>query len=245
MTGKIYVGIGGWTYEPWRGLFYPKGLAQKRELEFASRALTSIEINGTYYSTFKPESWTKWREETPDGFVFSVKASRYCTNRKALATMGESLERFIGQGLAELKDRLGPINWQFMGTKKFDAEDFEAFLKLLPKKVGKLPLRHALEVRHPSFACEEFFKLSRKYNAAIVFADDDDFPEIDEATADFTYARLMRTKDEIETGYPSAALDVWAKRAKAWAKRGDAFVYFISGAKHRAPAAAQGLLSRL
>jgi uncharacterized protein YecE (DUF72 family) len=245
MAGNIYAGIGGWTYEPWRGQFYPKGLPQKRELEFASRALTSIEINGTYYSTFKPESWAKWREETPDGFVFSVKASRYCTNRKLLATMGESLARFIGQGLVELNVRLGPINWQFMGTKKFDAEDFEAFLKLLPKKVGKQPLRHALEVRHPSFVCEDFFKLARKYNAAIVFADDDEFPKIDEDTADFTYARLMRTRDEIETGYSAADLDAWAKRAKSWAKRGDAFVYFISGAKHRAPAAAQALIARL
>ena len=245
MTGNIFVGIGGWTYEPWRGVFYPKGHPQKRELEFASRALTSIEINGTYYSTFKPESWKKWRDETPDGFVFSVKASRYCTNRKLLATMGESLERFIGQGMVELGDRLGPINWQFMGTKQFDAVDFEAFLKLLPKKVGKLPLRHALEVRSESFACEEFYKLARKYNAAIVFADDLDFPEIDEATADFTYARLMRTEDKIETGYVPAKLDDWAKRAKAWAKRGDVFVYFISGAKHRAPAAAQALIARV
>jgi uncharacterized protein YecE (DUF72 family) len=245
MTGKIYIGIGGWTYEPWRGLFYPKGLPQKRELEFASRALTSIEINGTYYSTFKPESWAKWREETPDGFRFSVKASRYCTNRKALATMGESLERFLGQGLVELRDRLGPINWQFMATKKFDAEDFEAFLKLLPKTVGKLPLRHALEVRNAGFATETFYKLARKYNVAIVFADDEDFPQIDEATADFTYARLMRTQDELETGYSPAELDSWAKKAKAWAKRGDVFVYFISGAKHRAPAAAQALTARV
>src|SRR3977135_1875845 len=143
MSGAIRVGVGGWSFEPWRGVFYPAGLPQKRELEFASRALTSIEINGTYYSTFKPESWKKWRDETPDGFVFAVKASRYCTNRKLLASMGESLTRFIGQGMAELGDRLVPINWQFMGTKKFDPKDFEEFLKLLPRKVGKLPLRHA------------------------------------------------------------------------------------------------------
>ncbi len=244
-SGKIYAGIGGWTFEPWRGTFYPEGLVQKRELEFASRALTSIEINGTYYSTFKPESWRKWREETPDGFVFAVKASRFCTNRKVLAGAGESVERFIGQGLEELGDRLGPINWQFMATKKFDPEDMEAFLKLLPKKVGKLPLRHALEVRSPTFATDEFYDLCRKYNAAIVVADDDEFPAVDEATADFTYARLMRTEEKVPTGYKPAALDAWAKQAKAWAKRGDAFVYFISGAKVRAPAAAQAFIERV
>jgi uncharacterized protein YecE (DUF72 family) len=245
MAGNIYCGIGGWTYEPWRGLFYPKGLPHKRELEFASRALTSIEINGTYYSTFKPDSWARWRDETPDGFVFSVKASRFCTNRKILSGAGESIEKFIGQGMAELGDRLGPINWQFMETKKFDAADFEGFLKLLPNKVGKLPLRHALEVRNMTFMCEEFYDLARKYNAAIVFADDADFPQIDEATADFSYARLMRTQDEIETGYSSADLDRLAKQAKAWAKRGEAFVYFISGAKHRAPFSAQTLIARI
>ena len=245
MSGKIYCGIGGWTFEPWRGLFYPQGLPHKRELEFASRALTSIEINGTYYSTFKPESWAKWRDETPDGFVFSVKASRYCTNRKLLASMGESMERFIGQGMSELGPKLGPIEWQFMETKKFDAADFEGFLKLLPKNLGKLPLRHALEVRSETFKTEEFYKLAKKYNVAIVFADDDDFPQIDEPTADFTYARLMRTQDKIETGYPADDLDGWAKQAKDWAKRGDVFVYFISGAKHRAPAAAQALIERV
>jgi uncharacterized protein YecE (DUF72 family) len=245
MTGKIRVGIGGWTYEPWRGVFYPKGLPQKRELEHASRHLTSIEINGTYYSTFKPESWAKWRAETPDGFVFAVKASRFCTNRKELAGAGESIARFIGQGLSELKDRLGPINWQFMATKKFQPEDFEAFLKQLPREVDGLPLRHALEVRHESFKAAQFYDLARRYNAAIIFADDEDFPAIEEATADFTYARLMRTKEDVETGYVPAELDAWAKRARAWATRGDAFVYFISGAKIRAPAAAQALIARL
>ncbi len=245
MVGKIHVGIGGWTFAPWRGVFYPDGLTQKRELEFASRALTSIEINGTYYSTFKPASWIKWREETPDGFVFSVKASRYCTNRKELSAAGESITRFIEQGLIELGPRLGPINWQFMGTKKFDAEDFEGFLKLLPRKAGKLTLRHALEVRHDSFKDERFYDLARKYNAAIVFADGDGFTEIDEPTANFTYARLMRTKDSVKTGYSAPELDGWAKRARAWAKHGDVFIYFISGAKVRAPAAAQALIERV
>lgn len=241
----IRVGIGGWTYEPWRGVFYPKGLAQKKELEFASRALTSIEINGTYYSSFKPASWIKWREETPDGFVFAVKASRYCTNRRKLGEAGESVARFLNQGLHELKDRLGPINWQFMATKKFDPEDFEAFLKLLPREIKGLPLRHALEVRSPTFRDERFYGLARKYNAAIIVADDDDFPEIDEPIADFTYARLMRTVAGVATGYKPKALDAWAQRAKGWAKKGDVFVYFISGAKERAPAAAQALIKRV
>ena len=244
-AGAVRVGIGGWTFEPWRGVFYPEGLSQKRELEFASRQLTSIEINGTYYSSFKPETWSKWRAETPDGFVFAVKASRYCTNRRVLAEAKESVGRFIDQGLSMLGDRLGPINWQFMATKKFDPEDFGKFLELLPREVDGLPLRHALEVRSPTFKDPRFYDLARRHNAAIVFADDDDFPEIDEPTADFTYARLMRTQENEKTGYPAADLDRWAKRAKDWAKRGDAFVYFISGAKVRAPAAAMGLIERV
>ena len=231
--GKIYVGIGGWTFEPWRGTFYPEGLAHKRELEHASLQLTSIEINGTYYSSFKPASWAKWHDETPAGFVFAVKASRFCTNRRVLAEAGESVTRFVSQGLVELKDRLGPINWQFIGTKKFDPVDFEAFLKLLPREAGKLPLRHVLEVRHDSFKDERFYDLCRKYKAAIVYAHDKDFPCIDEATADFTYARLMQAEEKVKTGYKPAELDKWAKRAEAWSKKGDAFVYFISGAKVR------------
>jgi uncharacterized protein YecE (DUF72 family) len=243
--GGIFVGIGGWTYDPWRGAFYPEGLSRKRELEFASRKLTSIEINGTYYSTFKPAVWARWREETPAGFVFAVKASRYCTNRRQLAAAGDSIARFIGQGLRELGDRLGPINWQFMATKTFDPEDVEGFLKLLPREVDGLPLRHALEVRNPSFRDPRFYDLARRYEVAIVFADHDAFPAIDEPTAAFTYARLMRTREEVETGYEAAELDRWAARAESWARRGDAFVYFIAGAKVRAPAAAQALIGRV
>jgi uncharacterized protein YecE (DUF72 family) len=244
-TGKIRVGIGGWTFEPWRGVFYPEKLSQKKELAYAAGKLSSIEINGTYYSTFKPASWIKWRDETPADFVFAVKGSRFCTNRKVLASAGESVERFIGQGLAELGPKLGPINWQLMGTKKFDAADIGAFFDLLPKVVGGVPLRHALEVRHESFRTEQFYDLARKHQVAIVFADDDTFPKIDEATAAFTYARLMRAEEGVETGYPAKALDTWAKQAEAWAKRGDAFVYFISGAKVRNPAAAQALIERV
>jgi uncharacterized protein YecE (DUF72 family) len=245
MSGKIRVGIGGWTFEPWRGVFYPDNLPQKQELNYASRKLTSIEINGTYYSTFKPDSWKKWHDETPDGFVFAVKGSRYCTNRRELSGATESVQKFVGQGVAELRDRLGPINWQLMGTKKFDADDIAAFFKLLPREVGGIALRHALEVRHATFKDPKFYDLARKHNVAIVFADDDDFPAIDEPTADFTYARLMRTKEDVETGYDTAALGRWAKQAKEWAKRGDVFVYFISGAKVRAPAAAQALIKKV
>jgi uncharacterized protein YecE (DUF72 family) len=245
MTGAIRVGIGGWTYEPWRGLFYPAELPRKQELTFAAGKLTSIEINGTYYSTFKPPTWAKWRDETPPGFVFAVKASRYCTNRRVLAEAEEAVTRFVNQGLSELGDRLGPINWQFMASKKFDPVDFEAFLKLLPPEVGGLPLRHALELRSPTFRNEQFYDLARRYRVAVCFADDDEFPVLDETTTDFTYARLMRSRDDIETGYSARDLDGWAKKAKEWAKRGDAFVYFISGDKHRNPAAAMALIERV
>jgi uncharacterized protein YecE (DUF72 family) len=248
MAGKIYAGVGGWTFEPWRGVFYPQGLVQKRELEYAASKLTSIEINGTYYSTFKPDSWAKWRDETPEHFVFSVKASRYCTNRKVLSEGAESFDRFLSQGLTVLGDKLGPINWQFMGTKKFDAKDFEGFLKLLPKEKDGVRLRHALEVRNPSFACQAFYDLAAKYGAAIVYAVDDEeptWPQIDEPTADFTYARLMSSREEEPTGMTAAELDSAATQVKTWARRGDVFAYFISGAKVRNPAAAQALIARL
>ena len=245
MAGRIHVGIGGWSFAPWRGTFYPRKWPQKRELEYASRQLTSIEINATFYSTFKPTSWARWRDETPEGFVFAVKGSRFCTNRRVLAGAGEAVTRVVGQGLVELGDRLGPINWQFAETKVFDPEDFAAFLALLPREVGGRRLRHALEVRHRSFIDERFFALARRHGAAIVFADHDEHPRIDEKTADFAYARLMRTQAKVATGYRAATLDRWAKAARGWAKRGDAFIYFIAGAKQRAPAAAQALIKRL
>ena len=245
MSGKIYVGTGGWTFEPWRGEFYPEGLTHKRELEYASRKLTSIEINGTYYSTFKPASWAKWRDETPDSFVFSAKASRFCTNRRQLAEANESITRYINQGLNELGDKLGPINWQFMATKKLDLEDMTAFFKLLPREIGKVRLRHALEVRSPTFKDPHFYDLARQHNVAIIYADADDFPQIDEPTADFTYARIMRAQENLKAGYKPAELDRYAAQAKKWAKRGDVFLYFIAAAKLRNPAAAQALIERL
>ena len=245
MPGTIRVGIGGWTFEPWRGVFYPEKLPQKQELAFASRALTAIEINGTYYSTFKPKSWIDWREATPDDFVFSVKASRYATNRKVLAEAGPSVSRFLEQGLTELGPKLGPIVWQFMPTKKFDADDFGAFLALLPKKHDGIALRHAVDVRHPSFVTQDFFKLARAHNVAIVTAESDEYPEIDEASGGFTYARVMSSSEDLDAGLDDAALTVIAKRAKAWAKSGDTFVFFIAGAKVRNPGAAVALQNKL
>jgi uncharacterized protein YecE (DUF72 family) len=242
----IRVGVGGWTFEPWRGVFYPDGLTQKRELDYASRKLTSIEINGTYYGSQKPDSFKKWHDETPEDFVFSLKASRFCTNRRVLAEGGGSIEKFIMSGLLELKDKLGPINWQFMATKKFDPEDFGAFLALLPQSVEGRTLRHAVEVRHESFRDPAFYALARRHGVAIILAGDSEHPAIDEPTASFAYARIMGTKDEHPAGYPPAELDGWAQRAKRWSADGrEVFLYVISGAKHRNPAAAMALIERI
>lgn len=243
---SIHVGIGGWTYEPWRGTFYPPGHPQKRELEYAGRHLTGLEVNGTYYGSQKPESFANWAAAVPDGFRFSVKASRFATNRKLLADGAASVEKFLTQGLTRLGDRLGPILWQFMATKKFDRDDFARFLDLLPATQDGLPLRHALEVRHESFRDPAFVELARERNMAIVFADSDEFPCIDEDTADFTYARLQRTVENEPAGYDEAALDGWADRARDWAKGGrDVYFFFIAGAKVRNPAAARALIARL
>ncbi|MES2533221.1 MAG: DUF72 domain-containing protein [Pseudomonadota bacterium] len=261
---SIRVGIGGWTYEPWRDNFYPAGLPQKQELHYASRQVTAIEVNGTYYSTMKPESFRKWHDETPDDFMFSLKASRFATNRKLLATAGDSISRFVGSGVAELRDKLGPIVWQFMPTKVFDAEDFAAFLALLPKKEGSRQLRHVMDVRHDSFKTPEYLKLARQHGVATVFTDSDKFPSFADLTSDFAYARLMASNAKLKNGYAPKALDGWAAAAQAWAagkmpdalprvdsggdpaaSRRDVFVFFINGAKEKAPAAAQALLTRL
>ncbi len=239
----IRAGIGGWTFEPWRGTFYPQGLPQKRELEYASRKLSTIEINGTFYRTQTPASFTKWRDETPDDFVFSVKAPRYATNKKVLGEAGESIDRFMQSGLSELGDKLGPVLWQFAATKKFAPDDFDAFLALLPRELDGTPLRHALEVRHESFKVSQFYEMARNAGAAIVLADSDEYPFIDEKTADFTYARLMRTVEDELAGYAPGVLAEWSRRAKDWASGNrDVFIYFISGAKVRAPAAAEAFL---
>jgi uncharacterized protein YecE (DUF72 family) len=243
--GKIRVGIGGWDFDPWRGTFYPDGLAKTKQLSYAAERLTSIAINATYYGSQKPATFANWARSVPDGFQFAIKASRFTTNRKVLADGAESITRFLTQGIIELGDRLGPILWQFMATKKFDENDFAAFLALLPSEQDGLPLRHALEVRHDSFRDPKFYALAKAANAAIVFADDDEFPCIDEPTADFSYARLQRAAEDCPSGYDDARLDDWAAQAKAWAERGDVFAYFISGAKVRNPAAAMALIERL
>lgn len=244
-SGAIRVGIGGWNFPPWRGVFYPKGLPHAKELAFASRAVTSIEINGTYYSTFKRENWRQWCEETPDDFVFAVKASRFCTNRKVLAEGAPSIERFLDQGLTVLGPKLGPINWQLMPTKKFEAEDIAAFFELLPKTLDGVRLRHAIEVRHPSFDDTRFFDLARRHKFAVVWAEGKDVPTLDQPTAPFTYARFMGAVASLKDGYKAGELDAFAERMQSWATRGDVFAYFISAAKERNPAAAQALLSRL
>lgn len=263
MAKKIRVGIGGWVFEPWRGTFYPEGLTQKRELEYASSKLSTIEINGTYYGSQKPESFAKWHDETPDGFVFALKGPRFATNRRVLSEAGSSIERFLESGLTELKERLGPINWQFAPTKKFDPEDFEGFLKLLPKTYGGRDIRHAVEVRHESFKSPDFIALLKEHGVAVVTAADAHYPQIGDITASFVYVRAMGTSENENLGYSKKALDAWAKRAKEWAagdapkdvetvskhkplKSGrDVFLYVISGAKVRNPAAAMAIAERL
>ena len=261
--GRIRIGVGGWTYEPWRGAFYPKGLAQKRELEYAGAKLTSIEINGTYYGSQKPESFAKWHDETPEDFVFSVKATRYATNRRVLAEAGPSIERFFNSGVTNLKTKLGPISWQFATTKKFDPADFAAFLKLLPKSVGGVAIRHAVEVRNESFRTPEFIALAREHGVAVVIAGDSEYPQIADVTAPFVYVRIMGTTEGEPAGYSGSALDSWATRAKTWAAGGspadletvapaktadagrEVFLYVISGFKDRNPAAAAALIDRV
>jgi uncharacterized protein YecE (DUF72 family) len=261
--GTIRVGIGGWTYEPWRGTFYPEKLSQKRELEYASRRVTSIEINGTYYGSQKPATFAKWRDETPDDFVFSLKAPRFAMNRKVLADAGDSISKFLSSGIMELKHKLGPLNWQFMPTKHFEPRDFEAFLKLLPKEMGGRALRHVVEVRHDTFRSPVFLDLLREYSVAVAIAGDSSYPQIADVTALFVYVRVMGTQASEASGYSSAALGRWAARARAWAagatpsgldhvgsrrsdgKPRDVYLYVISGHKVLNPAAAQLLIKRL
>lgn len=245
MAGRIRVGIGGWVYEPWRGVFYPAGLRQKDELAYVGQHLTATEINATYYSSQKPATFAGWAAQVPDGFQFAVKASRFCTNRKVLADAGESVAKFVNQGIAELGDRLGPILWQFMPTKRFDPDDFGAFLKLLPASVDGVPLRHAIEVRHESFDDPAFLAQAQAAGAAVVLADHEEYPAIHGHDVGFSYSRLMRAQAEEPAGYPAEAIAQWADRAKAQAATGDVFTFFISGAKERNPAAARAMIVAL
>jgi len=244
-AGKIFVGVGGWNFAPWRGSFYPKGLTQTRELHYASRLLTSIEINSTFYGLQKAATFQKWRDETPDGFVFSVKAPRFVTNRKHLADGASSIERFLESGVLQLGAKLGPINWQLAPTKHFDAQEIADFLAQLPRKADGRALRHVLEVRHTSFNCEQFIELARELEVAVVEAGDSAYPRIQARTAPFSYLRVMGTRQSAPKGYPPAALARWRERAQALARNGDVFLYFISGAKERNPQAALALLGAL
>ena len=237
----VRIGIGGWTYEPWRGTFYPDKLPQKRELEYSGQTLTATEINATYYG--RQKGWENWAKTVPDGFQFAVKGSRFIVMKSKLAEAGEGIGNFLAQGLTALGPKLGPILWMFMARKKFDREDFAAFLKLLPERRDGIALRHAIEPRHESFRDQAFIDLCRDHNVAIVYGDDDEFPLIDADTADFRYARLQRMSEDIPTGYDGKSLDRFAELIKGWNK--DSYVFFINGAKVRAPAAASVLQQRL
>lgn len=264
--GTIRAGIGGWTFEPWRGVFYPDKLPHAKELAFASRALSTIEINGTYYRSQTPATFAKWAKAVPDGFVFSVKGPRFATNRRVLAEAGESIRRFLDSGPTMLGDRLGPLLWQFAPTKTFDAADFGAFLELLPARLDGHALRHTVEVRHPSFKSAEFIALVRRFGVPVVYADHATYPAIADPVGDFVYARLQQGEDAIATGYPAKDISAWAAAAETWAEGGvpkrvadacvmrdgdapkrprDVFVYFIHGGKVRAPAAAQAFAAAL
>jgi len=262
-SGNIYIGIGGWTFAPWRGVFYPNKLPQAKELEYAASQLTSIEINGTYYGSQKPESFRKWAREVPDGFVFSLKGPRFTTNRRVLAEAGDSIKRFYDTGVLELGDRLGPVLWQFAPTKKFDPADFGKFLELLPRELDGRNLRHVVEVRHDSFRVPEFVALLRQFATPVVFADHGKYPAIPDVTGGFVYARLQTGNDDLATCYPPKQLDAWAKRFETWAAGGepddlpridpanakktprDVFAYVIHEGKVRAPAGAMELIKRV
>lgn len=244
--GKIRIGIGGWTYPPWRGTFYPDKLPHSKELEYASRQLGAIEINSTFYGRQSPKSWKAWEKAVPEGFQFTIKGARYCVSRARLAEGAEGLSKFFAQGFTALGPKLGPILWQFLPRRKFDAEDIAGFFRLLPEKLDGIELRHALEPRDESFRDEQFFRLCRDRNIAIVWEDSDEYPLIEADTADFAYARLQRMRAEVPTGYDEAALKRFAAKARKWSKAGrSAYVFLINGAKERAPAAALALQERL
>jgi uncharacterized protein YecE (DUF72 family) len=244
--GAIHVGIGGWDYDPWRGTFYPPSLAKAKQLEHASRRVTAIEINATFYKLQRPDLFQRWADATPQGFKFAVKGSRFCVNRRVLAEAGEAVGKFCGQGLEALGDRLGPILWQLAETKSFDADDFGAFLALLPREAAGVRLRHVLEVRHESFRDPRLAGMAQQAGVAIAYVDAPGVPRIDAPAPDFAYARLKGMREEEPEGYSPDDLDRWAALARRWSEGGrEVFIFFINGAKVRAPAAAEALLRRL
>jgi uncharacterized protein YecE (DUF72 family) len=267
-SGQIRIGIGGWTFEPWRGVFYPKGLPHAKELAYASERLTSIEVNGTFYRSQTPATFRKWASEVPAGFVFALKGPRFAVNRRVLKEAGDSIKRFLDSGITELSDHLGPLLWQFAPTKKFDAADFGGFLELLPDTFDKRPLRHVIEVRHDSFCTAEFIALLRRFKKPAVFTDHVKYPNIADLTGDFVYARLQRGKDNVATAYPPKEIAAWADRLRDFAQGKvpadlprvepgarpklaprqelrDVFAYVIHEGKIRAPAGAMALIAGL
>lgn len=244
--GRIRIGIGGWTFPPWRGTFYPDEVAQRRELEYASRQFDAIEINATFYGRQSPTSWASWAKEVPDGFQFAIKGSRYCVTRPKLAQAEEGLGVYFAQGMAALREKLGPVLWMLAARRQFDREDIAGFFKLLPQTLDGIPLRHVIEPRHESFRDQKFFELCSEHDVAVVFGDTDEFPCIDVDTASFAYARLQRMQEDISTGYSDEALERFAAKARKWRKDGrDSYIFLINGAKIRAPAAALALQERL
>ena len=267
--GRALVGISGWRYAHWRGVFYPKGLAQHRELEYASRQLPSIEINGTHYSLQRPECFEAWHAATPAGFVFAVKGSRFITHMKRLNDIEKPLANFYAQGVLALEEKLGPFLWQFPPSFRFDAAKLEAFFELLPRDtdaamalarrrdyrmkgrarlVCRTPqaLRHAIEIRHESFVVPEFVRLLRKHDVALVVADTaGKWPYLEELTSDFMYLRLHGDQEIYKSGYGPQALDAWAERIRGWRRSRDVYCYFDNDMKVHAPFDAQGLIERL
>jgi uncharacterized protein YecE (DUF72 family) len=247
MTAKradIRIGISGWTYPPWRGVFFPKGLKQRDELCYAARQFRTIEINGTFYGLQKPKSFDTWRDGTPEGFMFSLKAPRFITHIQRLRGVEISVANFLASGLLRLGPKLGPILWQFPPNLKFDSEIFETFLALLPHDTEhaaalakkhdarmkgrnwcetdrKRPLRHAVEIRHESFRNKDFIALLRHYKIALVCADTVEWPRLMDLTADFIYCRLHGSEQLYASGYGPEALDDWATRIRAWARGGE------------------------
>ena len=262
--GDIRVGIGGWTYAPWRDNFYPKGLVQRRELEYASRHVTAIEVNGTFYGAQKPAVYAKWRDEAPDGFVFAAKAPQRITRSRVLAGTGAQVADFL-EGIATLGPKLGPIVWQFEQGRRPGREDLAAFVAALPASAGGVPLRHVLDVRDRECVDAAYIALARRHGCATVFTDSTEHPSFADVAAPFVYARLMRSRSDEPNGYPEAELRRWAGRIAEWAHGGapadlpcldpataptpatgrDVFVFFIASAKERNPAAAMALLRLL